>query len=113
MKALKNMVFFILAVWMILLSPFGAIAATGDIDLTFNALNGYALYNGTASASDIGYGVAVQADGKIVLVGRTNGSGTGSDVLVLRYNSNGTLDTTFNNTGIVTYSSGAAKTVSL
>jgi uncharacterized delta-60 repeat protein len=47
--------------------------------------------------------VAVQADGKIVVAGTllaANASGKG--IVLLRYNANGTLDTTFGGTGIVT-----------
>ncbi|EFL88256.1 tandem-95 repeat protein, partial [Ahrensia sp. R2A130] len=42
----------------------------------------------------------VQSDGKIVGVG-VSGSGAASDILVIRYNADGTLDTGFGGTGIV------------
>jgi uncharacterized delta-60 repeat protein len=46
--------------------------------------------------------IALQPDGKIVAVGRIkNGTAGNNDVLVVRYNTNGTLDTTFNTTGYV------------
>jgi uncharacterized delta-60 repeat protein len=46
--------------------------------------------------------IAVQSDDKIVVVGRVkNGTAGNNDVLVIRYNTNGTLDTTFNTTGYV------------
>jgi uncharacterized delta-60 repeat protein len=48
-----------------------------------------------------GYDVALQADGKIVVVGG-NDKGSNGDFAVVRYNSNGTLDTTFGRAGIVT-----------
>ena len=47
---------------------------------------------GTGTSSDIGYSVTVQSDGKIVVAGRGVGSG-GTDIAVVRYNANGTLDT--------------------
>ncbi|MFA7382658.1 MAG: putative Ig domain-containing protein [Desulfurivibrionaceae bacterium] len=48
--------------------------------------------------SNDGYGVAVQADGKIVVVGqsyKTGGPHWDSDFVVIRYNSDGSLDTAF------------------
>ncbi len=47
-------------------------------------------------------GVVVQADGKIVAVGPAIGPGpTSYDFVVLRYNTNGTLDSTFGDAGAV------------
>ena len=46
---------------------------------------------------DSSYGMAIQSDGKILLMGRSNG-----DVALARYNTNGTLDTTFSGDGKVT-----------
>ena len=51
---------------------------------------------GTDQANDL----ALQQDGKIVTVGTT--SGNSNDFAIVRYNSNGTLDSTFNSSGIVT-----------
>jgi len=53
-----------------------------------------------AGLSDRGQGVALQSDGKIVVCGLTK-TGTYSDLLVLRYDSDGILDPTFGGTGIV------------
>lgn len=61
------------------------------------------------NSSDNAYAVAVQPDGKIVVVGTTlleDESFSRSMFLVVRYNSNGTLDTTFGTGGIVTTSIG-------
>ena len=48
---------------------------------------------------DLGRSVTVQADGKIVVAGY--GVGSGNDFAVVRYNADGSLDTTFgpDNTG--------------
>ena len=48
-------------------------------------------------STDIANAVAVQADGKLVVVGTTyqNNDYTGEDFAVARYNANGTLDKTF------------------
>lgn len=72
----------------------------GNLDTLFG--------NNGIATTDIGPGtdyinsVAIQSDGKIVATGYTlNGAGN-SDLAVVRYNSNGTLDTTFSNDGIIT-----------
>src|SRR5262249_57196261 len=49
---------------------------------------------------DEGFDVAVQSDGKIVMVGRSNGP-TGYDFGVVRYNADGSLDSGFGTGGIV------------
>src|SRR5262249_54882287 len=49
-----------------------------------------------------GYQVALQANGKIIFVGYTTNVPSGLDFVVLRYNSNGSLDTTFSGDGVVT-----------
>ena len=46
--------------------------------------------------------MALQSDGKIVVAGTVNGNSANVDFLVTRYNANGSLDTTFNHTGVVT-----------
>lgn len=74
----------------------------GALDTTFNAV-GYTttIING---GDDLGYSVALQADGKIVLAGYTT---SGSPAFgVVRYHSNGSVDTTFNSGGSVTTSIG-------
>ncbi|MBD8905055.1 hypothetical protein MBTS_22995, partial [Methylobacterium bullatum] len=48
------------------------------------------------TAEDVAKSITVQADGKIVVAGYGIGSGTGYDVAVVRYNADGSLDTTFN-----------------
>jgi uncharacterized delta-60 repeat protein len=50
--------------------------------------------------------VLVQADGKIVAAGHTSTSGGGFKFALVRYNNDGSLDTTFNGTGIVTINFG-------
>ena len=58
------------------------------------------------AASDFGRAVAVQPDGKILLAGHAPGAG-GHDALVLRYNWNGVLDSTFDGDGIASLSFGS------
>jgi len=71
----------------------------GTLDATFGA--GGKVITDFAGAKDMGLGVGVRTDGKIVAVGQTQVSGR-SAFAVARYNSNGTLDTTFGSGGEAT-----------
>ena len=71
----------------------------GSLDNTFN---GTGVQTTDLSNDDYGYGVTLQANGKIILVGNANTSTGTVDLTVLRYNVNGSLDSTFNGTGIQT-----------
>jgi uncharacterized delta-60 repeat protein len=78
------------------------LAAPGDLDTTFGT-GGVVTYNSPTNHFNYPYGVAIQSDGKIVVVGYSGKGGTEWDVLILRYNSDGTLDDTFGTGGVVTY----------
>ena len=72
----------------------------GSLDTSFNE-NGKVttdLYN----SNDYGFAVSIQADGKIVMAGRIDG-----DFAVVRYNVDGSLDTSFDEDGKVTTDSGS------
>lgn len=70
----------------------------GTLDPTF-AGDGVAATNlGGATASD----VAIQNDGKIVVVSRWSGISSDGDFTVTRYNADGTLDSSFSGDGIAT-----------
>lgn len=56
----------------------------------------------SAAGDDGAWGVAIQADGRIVASGFSYG-----DLALVRLNANGSLDTTFGVNGVVTYNSGA------
>ena len=73
--------------------------ADGTPDTTFDG-DGLLITVVSPSQNDAGYGIALQADGKIVVSGMTRV--TTPDVLVLRYNSDGSLDTTFDGDGKAT-----------
>lgn len=74
---------------------------TGTLDSTFNGTG--LVTTSIGSADDRGYGVALQPDGKIVMVGSSRSSQSNHDFAVVRYTSDGTLDPLFNNgTGIIT-----------
>jgi uncharacterized delta-60 repeat protein len=70
----------------------------GTLDTGFNG-TGY-VFTSIGSGADTGWKVAVQGDGKIVVAG-VSSNGSNTDCAVVRYNSNGTLDPTFNGTGKV------------
>jgi uncharacterized delta-60 repeat protein len=73
----------------------------GTLDPTFNA-TGKVLTDFSGSGSDdFLSSVDVQSDGKIVVAGYSNASGTSYDFALARYNPDGTLDPTFNGTGKV------------
>jgi uncharacterized delta-60 repeat protein len=71
--------------------------AAGALDPTFG-IGGKVLTDiGIAGTTDLGgYAIAYQLDGKAIVVGSSNG-----DMVVLRYRTDGLLDQTFGNWGIV------------
>jgi uncharacterized delta-60 repeat protein len=74
----------------------------GSLDAAFGT-GGLVLTDIDGGSADQGRAVALQADGKIVVVGETVGTGSPSnqDWAVVRYNTDGTLDATFDIDGIV------------
>jgi uncharacterized delta-60 repeat protein len=72
----------------------------GTLDDTFSG-NGLAITDFTPK-EDFANGVAVQADGKIVVAGPAGVGGVNPRFAVARYNSDGTLDATFGGDGRVT-----------
>src|SRR5947208_12326885 len=76
-------------------------AAAGDLDPTFGTAG--MVMTDINRSTDIANAVAVQADGKLVVVGETykHNDFSTEDFVVARYNTNGTLDTTFGSRGRV------------
>ena len=74
-------------------------AQSGSLDLTFDTDG--KVTTAIGSGSDVGNGVAIQSDGKIVVAGYSD-NGSDLDFAVIRYNSNGSLDTGFGSNGKVT-----------
>jgi uncharacterized delta-60 repeat protein len=68
----------------------------GTLDLPFGGTNSGMVITDIGSSSNYANAVALQADGKIVVAGNAfaNPSANTSDIAVLRYNTDGTLDTT-------------------
>jgi len=77
-------------------------AADGDLDPTFGT--GGQVMTDFNHSTDIAFAVALQPDGKYVVVGTTytNNDYSGEDFAIARYNTDGTLDTTFGVNGKVT-----------
>jgi uncharacterized delta-60 repeat protein len=93
----------ILAVVLLMLvsifQPIPAQAATdGILDTSFDT-DGIQTTS-IGSSVDVANSVVMQADGKIVVAGKTYGSN--NDIAVVRYNTNGSLDTSFDTDGIQT-----------
>ncbi len=82
-----------------------ALAAPGSLDVTFGT-------NGIVTTPVVGFtnlvhAIAIQPDGKIIAVGE------GGGMPVVRYNVNGSLDTSFNGTGIAEATVGSAWAIAI
>jgi len=74
---------------------------TLDEDFDGDTGTGDGIVTTDISGVDFGFSVAIQQDGKILVAGYTS-SGESDDFALVRYNTNGTLDTSFDSDGIVT-----------
>jgi len=97
-KSYNKISTFVLTFLMLIL--FGAVigtAAPGDLDLSFGSGGIFIIRDGGNNGLNLqdANGMAIQADGKIVVVGR------GGGFAVVRYNTDGSLDTSFDGDGIV------------
>jgi uncharacterized delta-60 repeat protein len=81
-----------------------ASAQAGELDDSFANI-GITSFD-AGSASDIGNAIAVQPDGKLVVVGQGFFNDTTNDAIVLRVNADGTLDNSFGTNGIAVISAG-------
>jgi len=81
---------------------FGAASynSNGSPDSTFDS-DGIVTTHFGGTSGDDAYAVAIQSDGKIIAAGTSNVGGN-YDVAVVRYNSDGSLDTSFDSDGMVT-----------
>ena len=74
----------------------------GSLDSTFGK-GGVATYRSqTKENKDLSFGVMLQSDARIVVVGSTH-NGKNYEPMILRYNSDGSLDSSFGKEGVVTY----------
>jgi uncharacterized delta-60 repeat protein len=79
--------------------------AIAVLDTSFNSPNGF-IIQPIGSSNDYGYSLAIQPDGKILLGGSCQGA-SNLDFCIARFNSDGTLDTTFESSGKVIQSIGS------
>ncbi|WP_347069851.1 T9SS type A sorting domain-containing protein [Flavobacterium sp. WV_118_3] len=84
-----------------LLTGFCAFSQNGGLDPTFGT--GGKVITSINSGADKAHGVALQQDGKIVVAGYTYSSVFGEDFACVRYNADGSLDTTFGTNGKVSF----------
>jgi uncharacterized delta-60 repeat protein len=87
--------------------------AIGELDTEFNSggsTPGIVAHHNAAggNSDDFGGSIYVDNNGKIYVTGYSF-NGRNNDMVIWRYNSNGTLDTTFNGTGIVVHDNAAGK----
>lgn len=80
----------------------------GSLDTTFSN-KGFVVHNGAAggNTNDSGREVAIDANNRIVVAGYSGGPGTGDDIVVWRFNPDGSLDTAFNGQGWVAHNNAA------
>ena len=78
---------------------------TGTLDTSFS---GDGIARASVSQADTGTDVAIDPNGKVVVVGTITDPVSGIDFAAVRYNSDGTLDTTFSGDGVVTTPIGSA-----
>ncbi len=80
----------------------------GQLDITFNGTG--IVITPVRFGDDLAFSIALQPDGKFVVAGQSY-NGFDHDFAIVRYNGNGTLDTSFNNTGKVITAFGSAADV--
>lgn len=92
----------ILTILLFFVAAQAAQAAPGDLDTTFGTAGKVhaGLDDNVGSGNDVGNAVAVQADGKLVVAGTSYDTTNGGNSFnyrfsVVRYNTNGSLDTSF------------------
>ncbi len=77
----------------------------GSLDTTFDGDGKLTTAIGTSQ--DVAYSVALQSDGKILVAGYSH-NGSNNDFALVRYNSDGSLDTTFDGDGKLTTAVGTS-----
>ncbi|WP_432672048.1 T9SS type A sorting domain-containing protein [Flavobacterium sp. SM2513] len=80
--------------------------ANGVLDTTFNTSGIFVI--GIPSSADIPKGLQIQADGKILMANTYN---DGSNTLLFRVNTDGTLDTSFDTDGVIYFDTNLINTI--
>lgn len=97
---MKKSLLILLSVAFILFNFSISLAQPGSLDDTFDGDGKLTLNFGVTG--DIGYAVAIQEDGKIVVAGYSADASSNIDFALARFNSDGTLDNSFDMDGKVT-----------
>src|SRR5690349_11123753 len=84
---------FIAGLLLVIAAASAAKSAPGDLDPTFGGDG--VIRTDLTPAEDHGFAVAIQPDGKIVVAGVAGLGGKDSRFAIVRYNTEGTLDTSF------------------
>ena len=82
--------------------------ADGTLDTTFSA-DGKATTDIAGNGKDYANAIGIDGNGKIVVAGTWKQDDADSDIAVVRYNADGTLDTTFSADGIATITFGGVQ----
>jgi uncharacterized delta-60 repeat protein len=101
-SSLAKYTFALMTLGLILTPKFMSAQTAGTLDPTFGTGGRVTtFFGGDGLNGDDGYSVKVQTDGKLVLAGITTNLDDTTDFGVVRYNNNGTLDSTFGTGGKV------------
>jgi uncharacterized delta-60 repeat protein len=104
--ALRFTPIFFITVMVYLVFPVPALALLVQYDTTFSS-DGYEIIdNRPATSYEVSYAIAVQSDGKSIIVGSELTLGG----TVKRFNADGSIDTTFGNSGTADFTLGSAGT---
>ncbi|MFK5893445.1 MAG: delta-60 repeat domain-containing protein [Pseudomonadota bacterium] len=95
---IRTKYYFLYMVLFLLVIPLLAVSSPGDLDVTF-ANNGFQVTE-ISSGRDVSTSVALQSDGKLIVAGFSNGRDGIYEFVIIRYNSDGTIDSTFGEGGI-------------
>jgi uncharacterized delta-60 repeat protein len=99
-KQIRKLLRFAPLLLLFTVTPQKAAAAPGDLDTSFDGDG--KVTTSISTGLDVGRAAVIQPDGKIVVAGIADINNANSDFIVIRYNPDGSLDTTFDGDGKVT-----------
>lgn len=104
MKNIKSQKTLILLTSLLIFIVNISFAQPGTLDLSFGT-NGVVLTD-IGTSNDLGRASALQSDGKIIIVGSSKNNNAPNDFILIRYDTNGSVDSSFGQNGILTTSFG-------